>query len=83
MNEEIMQTLYPEQYLEYAIKKRADILSEKIEEITKDFNREVTDCIRDTTDKDIAFLKFFRNELPDVYKEMRKRFKEVYERDDK
>ena len=83
MDEEIMQTLYPEQYLEYAIKKRVDILSEKIEEITKDFNREVTDCIRDTTDEDIAFLKFFRNELPDVYKEMRKRFKEVYERDDK
>ena len=67
MDEEIMQMLYPEQYLEYAIKKRADILSEKIEEITKDFNREVTDCIRDTTDEDIAFLKF----------------KEAYKQDDK
>ena len=83
MDEEIMQMLYPEQYLEYAIKKRVDILSEKIEEITKDFNREVTDYIRDTTDEDIAFLKFFRNELPDVYKEMRKKFKEVYKQDDK
>lgn len=83
MDEEIMQMLYPEQNLEFALKKRADILSEKIVEITKYFNREVTDCIRDTIDEDIAFLKFFRNELPDVYKEMRKRFKEVYERDDK